>query len=97
MNVSIPIALISGAAGGNIAGGVLKPLNIGLVGNTIFGTIGGFLGLQVAEMVLGDLSTVSLREGANASTVVAVILASAAGGAVVTALAGIVRNKMNRA
>lgn len=96
MNVSLPIALISGAAGGNFAGGLLKPLNLGLLGNSLFGSIGGYLGLQGAELILGDLTTVSIRDGANASTVVAIILASAGGGALTTIVAGAIRNQMNR-
>jgi len=38
------ISLISGAIGGNIAGGVMKNLNLGLLINSIAGIVGGGLG-----------------------------------------------------
>jgi uncharacterized membrane protein YeaQ/YmgE (transglycosylase-associated protein family) len=39
--IGLIISLISGAIGGNIAGGVLKEQSLGAVGNTIAGLVGG--------------------------------------------------------
>jgi len=41
--IGVIISLISGAVGGNIAGGVLKEQSLGTVGNTIAGLVGGAL------------------------------------------------------
>ena len=41
------ISLISGAVGGNIAGGVLKEQSLGTLGNSIAGIVGGGIGGQL--------------------------------------------------
>ena len=41
------ISLLSGAAGGNIVGKVLKNLDLGPIGNSIAGILGGGLGSQI--------------------------------------------------
>src|SRR5262249_34196256 len=45
--INLIIQLVSGAVGGNIAGGLLKSLNLGPVGNSIAGIVGGGLGGQI--------------------------------------------------
>ncbi len=96
MNVSILIALISGAAGGNFAGGTVKSLNLGLFGNTIFGVLGGYLGLLLLKMFKGGVSTASFfKDGANASDVIAIMLASGLVGAFTTLVLGAARNRLN--
>lgn len=48
MNIaSLLIQLISGAAGGNAAGSMLKQFSLGPVGNSILGLIGGGVGGQI--------------------------------------------------
>lgn len=47
--VTILIQLISGAAGGNIAGALLKNISLGTVGNSIAGLVGGGLGGQILQ------------------------------------------------
>ena len=49
------ISLLSGAAGGNIVGGVLKNLNLGVLGNSIAGIVGGGLGGQILGGLLGGV------------------------------------------
>jgi hypothetical protein len=39
--VPLIIQLVSGAVGGNVAGGLLKNLNLGTLGNSIAGILGG--------------------------------------------------------
>ena len=45
--VSLIIQLLSGAAGGNLAGNVAEDANLGPLGNTIAGAIGGGLGDEI--------------------------------------------------
>src|SRR5579885_1082759 len=45
--VNLIIQLISGAVGGNIAGSALKDYNLGPLGNSIAGIIGGGIGGQI--------------------------------------------------
>jgi uncharacterized membrane protein YeaQ/YmgE (transglycosylase-associated protein family) len=51
--VGLIISLISGAAGGNIAGSILKEQSLGPLGNSIAGIIGGGLGGQILTALLG--------------------------------------------
>src|SRR5260370_22027709 len=51
--INLIIQLLSGAAGGNIIGNILKQYNLGPLGNSIAGIVGGGLGGQLLNMVLG--------------------------------------------
>jgi uncharacterized membrane protein YeaQ/YmgE (transglycosylase-associated protein family) len=51
--IGLIISLICGAAGGNIAGNVLKEQNLGTLGNSIAGIIGGGIGGQILTALLG--------------------------------------------
>src|SRR5258708_36234331 len=51
--VGLIIQLISGGVGGNIAGSALKQYDLGTVGNTIAGVIGGGVGAQIIGALLG--------------------------------------------
>jgi uncharacterized membrane protein YeaQ/YmgE (transglycosylase-associated protein family) len=68
--INLIIQLLSGAAGGNIIGNILKQYNLGPIGNSIAGIVGGGLGGQLLNMVLGSgAAAVQLRPRA-ASTLV---------------------------
>ena len=47
--VGLIIQLVSGAVGGNIAGAALKQYDLGSVGNSIVGVIGGGLAAKAAR------------------------------------------------
>ncbi len=49
----IIIQLISGGIGGNIAGALLKKFNLGPIGNTIAGILGGVGGGQLLSVLMG--------------------------------------------
>lgn len=51
--VNLIIGLLSGAAGGNIVGNFLKDYNLGPVGNSIAGIIGGVGGGGVLMVIIG--------------------------------------------
>src|SRR5258708_13736648 len=51
--INLIIQLLSGAAGGNIIGNALKQYNLGPLGNSIAGIVGGGLGGQLLNMILG--------------------------------------------
>lgn len=99
MNFTVLLALIAGAVGGNFAGGVVKPLNLGLLGNSLVGAIGGFMSLIALEAIMGPISTGNDavgRPGANTSTVILVVFAAGCFGAILTMIIGFLRNLMNR-
>lgn len=92
------ISLISGAVGGNIAGGLMKNLNLGLLVNSIAGVIGGGLGGRILSWSgTGGLAQSATPGGALDPTALAgqVAAGGLGGGAVLLAL-GMIRNIMTR-
>lgn len=109
--VSLLISLISGAAGGNLAGAALSEKNLGIIGNTIVGLVGGGLGGYILQ-AFGLLSHfVGNNAGVDPSTTAAVTTAASnldlgailanigvggGSGAILTALIGIIKNAMDK-
>ena len=82
------ISLISGAVGGNVAGGLLKNFNLGVVGNSIAGIVGGGLGGQILSMVgAGGVA----EGGTDISGIIGSIASGGVGGGVLLAIVGMVR------
>jgi hypothetical protein len=77
--VALIIELVSGAVGGNIVGAASKTLDLGPVGNSIAGIIGGGLGGQLLGMMTGGPATPA---GAAGGLDIGSILGNVAGGGV---------------
>ena len=54
--IGLIIQLISGAVGGNIAGAAMKQYNLGTIGNSIAGLIGGGVGAQIIGALVGGVA-----------------------------------------
>lgn len=105
--ISIIISLISGIIGGNLAGVGLSEKNLGAIGNTIAGLIGGGAG-QFLLKLLGVLGAAGVATGAatgappavdatnlanlDLSTILASIGAGGVGGGVLTAIIAYIKN-----
>ena len=50
---SLIVQLVSGAVGGNAAGALFKNISLGTLGNSIAGIVGGGIGGQILQAVLG--------------------------------------------
>ena len=80
----IIIQLVSGAAGGNIAGALMKNLSLGTAGNSIAGIVGGGIGGQLLSMIgAGGLDGI-----------VGSLASGGVGGAVVMAIVGVIKKAM---
>ncbi|MBX9591182.1 MAG: hypothetical protein K2X43_17990 [Hyphomonadaceae bacterium] len=90
--VSLIIQLISGAAGGNAAASLSKDINLGPLGNTIAGAIGGGVGGQILSALLGLAST--RAGGLDIGGIIGQIIAGGASGGVLTAIIGMLRGAM---
>jgi len=90
--VNLIIQLIAGVVGGNAAGAGLKDYDLGKLGNTIAGAVGGVGGGQILQAIIPALA------GAAGTTDIGALLGQAVGGgvagAIVTVLVGLVKNKM---
>lgn len=87
------VQLISGAAGGNIAGAVLKKLSLGPVGNSIAGVVGGGIGGQLLGMLTGG-GAAPAAGGFDVGSLVSQIGGGGVGGAILMVIVGLIKNAM---
>jgi hypothetical protein len=87
--VSLIISLISGAAGGNIVGALVKKISLGVLGNSVAGILGGGIGSQILGGLLGGGGGAAAGGG-----VLGNVLGSGVGGAVLMAIIGIIKNML---
>ncbi len=93
--IGLIIQIISGAVGGNAAGGLSKQ-SLGPLLNSVLGGVGGVVLGQVLAALSGDQSLA--QPGTDGSLDLPAILSSVigggAGGAVLTWVVGFIKNKM---
>lgn len=103
MDVIVPILvqLLAGGAGGNVIGQLLKTLNLGPLGNSVVGAIGGLAGTWLAGMVPGLdalVGSAAPSDGALGGLDVGALAGQGAmglaGGGVLTAIVGLVKSAM---
>jgi hypothetical protein len=87
------IQLLSGIAGGNAAGAALKDYNLGSIGNTIAGAIGGVGGGQILQALMPAIAGAA-GGGLDFESVLGQIVGGGAGGAILTVIAGVVKSMM---
>ena len=83
------IQLVTGAAGGNITGKLAKNLDLGTLGNSVAGILGGGIGGQLLGMV-------GIAAGPDGGLDLAAILGSVAsggvGGGALMAIVGVIKS-----
>jgi hypothetical protein len=92
--INLIIQLLSGAAGGNIIGNILKQYNLGPIGNSIAGIVGGGLGGQLLNMVLSSgaaAGTAAAAGGLDIGSIVEQIAGGGVGGGVLMLIVGIIK------
>lgn len=85
------IQLISGAVGGNLAGGILKKFSLGTLWNSVVGILGGGLGGQLLGM-LG----VGTSGGMDLGGILSTVAASGVGGGALLAIVGVIKKMMGK-
>lgn len=93
--VTLIIQLLSGAAGGNIAGSLLRNLSLGTLGNSLAGIVGGGLGGQILSSLL-NLPAASATGAFDPMAILTQVLAGGTGGGVTLAIVGLLRSLMQR-
>ena len=95
--VPLIIQLISGAVGGNIAGALLKKFDLGPIGNSIAGLVGGGLGGQLLSMLTsGGAAAATTGSGLDMSSILASVGGGGVGGAVVMTIIGLIKSQMGK-
>ncbi len=94
MDLTLIIQLISGAVGGNLAGGLMKKASLGTLLNSVVGILGGGLGGQILGMLgLGGAAAAGAG-GMDISSIISQIASGGVGGGVLLAILGLVKNAM---
>jgi hypothetical protein len=96
--VGLIIQLVSGAVGGNVAGSVLKQYDLGALGNSLAGIVGGGIGGQLLTMLLsgGGAAAAGAADGNfDIGSIVTQVLGGGVGGGVLMAIIGIIRQAMS--
>src|SRR3984957_11172167 len=95
--MAIIIQLISGGVGGNIAGALLKKFNLGPVGNTIAGILGGVGGGQLLGMLTGAAAAGPVAtSGLDMTSILSSVGGGGIGGAVIMVIVGLVKAQMSK-
>src|SRR3954451_3821619 len=91
MLINLVIQLISGVVGGNAVGAALKDYNLGSLGNTIAGALGGVGG---GQLLLAAMPAIAGAAGGSldVGAIISQIVGGGAGGAILTGIAGLVKN-----
>jgi hypothetical protein len=87
--INLILQAIAGALGGNAAAAGLNQVDLGKAANTIAGAIGGVAAGQIFSALLPTLMAAASGIG---KTVVAQLIAGSVGGAVTTAVVGMIKN-----
>ena len=88
------IQLVSGAAGGNIIAKFIPSLNLGGLGNSLSGILGGGIG----GSVLGALGMAAEPSGAlDIAALAGSVGSGAVGGGIVMTVIGFIKKMMNKA
>lgn len=82
------ISLIAGAVGGNVAGGLLKNANMGVLINSIAGIVGGGLGGKILAL----LGASGAAASSDFSAIIGQVASGGIGGGVLLAIVGLIRN-----
>jgi uncharacterized membrane protein YeaQ/YmgE (transglycosylase-associated protein family) len=93
--VALIIQLVAGAIGGNAAGAAMKDKSLGSTGNSIAGAVGGLILGQIIERMTGGAvpAEAVAASGLDIGSLITNLIASGAGGAILTAIVGMIKNR----
>jgi hypothetical protein len=85
--------LVAGAIGGNAAGKASPTFDLGTLGNTISGLVGGGVLGQLIPLVLPAISAAAQGGNLSIGGILTHLIGGGAGGAILTAIIGALKNK----
>lgn len=103
MEVIVPILvqLVAGGVGGNILAQLSKSLSLGTTGNSLVGAVGGIAATWLAAMIPGLDGLVGATAGAAGGLDFGALagqgVTGLVGGAILTAIAGLIKSSMAKA
>jgi hypothetical protein len=88
--IALFVQCASGAAGGNLGGSLFRSLNLGVLGNSLAGLIGGGIGSQLVNTSLGLAATTAAGVGGpDPGTLLAQASGGGIGGVLMALLVGL--------
>ena len=94
MNLALIVQLISGAVGGNVAGGVLKQYDLGTLGNTVAGIVGGGVGGQLLAALIPALGAAATGGGIDIGSILGQVAGGGIGGGLLMVVIGLLKQMM---
>jgi hypothetical protein len=94
MDIGLIIQLISGIVGGNVAGAALKEKSLGTLGNSLAGLVGGGLGGQILQALLGIGAAGG--GGLDIGAIISQIAGGGVGGGLLMIVVGIIKQMMQK-
>jgi len=95
--IPLIIQLISGAVGGNVAGALFKNISLGTLWNSVAGIVGGGLGGQILQALLGvGAGCVAAGGGVDIGSILSQVAGGGVGGGVLMAIIGLIRSAMSK-
>jgi uncharacterized protein YejL (UPF0352 family) len=89
----ILINLVTGALGGLGAGKSSPNFDLGTIGNLVTGLIGGGVLGQIVTLLLPSVIAAAQSGNLSASGIISQVIAGGAGGAILTAIVGAIKNR----
>jgi len=89
----ILINLVAGALGGLGAGKSSPNFDLGTIGNIVTGLVGGGVVGQVVTLLLPSVIAAAQSGNLSASGIISQVVAGGAGGAILTAIVGAIKNR----
>jgi hypothetical protein len=87
------INLIAGALGGVGAGKSSPTFDLGMIGNIVAGLVGGGLLGQIVTLLMPAVMAAAQSGNLSVSGIISQAVAGGAGGAILTAIIGAIKNK----
>lgn len=97
MIVRLIIDIVVGALAGNGTAAAVKNANMGTAGNSITGAIGGLAGGWILSAFGPGAEAAAAATGFDLGGLITQVIGSGVGGAVLTAIVGMIRNSMQKA
>lgn len=94
MDLGLIIQLVSGAVGGNIAGGLMKKSSLGTALNSVVGILGGVGGGQLLGMLGVGGAAAAGAGGMDIGSIVSQVAGGGLGGGVLLAIIGFAKSAM---
>ena len=89
----ILINLVAGALGGVGAGKASPQFDLGMIGNIVSGLVGGGILGQIVTLILPSVVAAAQTGNLSPGGIISQAIAGGAGGAILTAIIGAIKNK----